>query len=133
MGEYKRHQEKPLTLGESRALYTTRSSSGGKAPVPDSALMDELMSQSDEVKLLVINKLSESMMHKAERIRLFTEKSPANDAEQQKQLEAKRDYYRQKYKLPEKLISLIGCIPPHTDEEREMVKEEYLKEKYGQP
>ena len=133
MGDYKKHQEKPLTAGESGALYATRSGNGGKAPVPDSTLMDELMSQSDEVKLLVINKLSESMMHRAEGKRLFTKESPANDAGQQKQLEAKRDYYRQKYKLPEKLIRLIGCIPPHTDEEREMAKEECLKEKYGQP
>ena len=57
--------------------------------------------------------------------------SYTNVVEWEKQVEVKREYYRQKYNLPESLINLIGCVPPHTDEEREKVREEYLMETYG--
>ena len=49
----------------------------------------------------------------------------------EKRLDAKRYEYRQKFRLPDNLIRLIGCVPPHTDEEREEAKEAYLMEKYG--
>lgn len=44
--------------------------------------------------------------------------SHADAAEWQKEAEAAKTYYRQKYNLPESLISLIGCISPLTDAER---------------
>ena len=50
---------------------------------------------------------------------------------EEKRLGAKRDEYRQKFRLPDNLIRLIGYVPSHTDEEREEAKEAYLMEKYG--
>lgn len=50
---------------------------------------------------------------------------------EEKRLDAKRDEYRQKFRLPDALIRLIGSVPSHTDEEREKAKEAYMMEKYG--
>ena len=41
------------------------------------------------------------------------------------------EHIRNAYHLPEDLVKLIGCVPPRSDEERENVKESYLREKYG--
>lgn len=134
MKEYKEYGNVPTAAGEPSASYSAVSSSGKIVP---SVLMDELMNQSDEVKLYIISQLSESMMRKAEaklgenQAIVKEQNSYTNVAEWEKQVEVKREYYRQKYNLPESLINLIGCVPPHTDEEREKVREEYLMEKYG--
>ena len=61
MKEYKEHQNKPMAANESLATYGTRANDAGAMSMPDSSLMDELLHQSDEVKLFIIEKLSESM------------------------------------------------------------------------
>ena len=126
MKEYKEVENKPMVAGEPQAAYW--GSSRGERFV-SGALMDELMRQTDEAKLYIISRLSESMMNLTKGTDVT---KPSTDAEEwEKQMEAKRDYYRKKFHLPERLIRHIGCIPPRTDEEREKAKEEYLMEKYG--
>lgn len=130
MKEYKKYEDKKQAAGEPLPVYASPSLKEKGVP---SVLMDELMNQPDEIKLYIISRLAESMKHKTKENPSFTTstESPDNAIERQKQLEAKRNYYRQKYNLPENLIRLIGCLPSHTDEEREKAKEEYLMEKYG--
>lgn len=134
MKEYKKHENKPMVANEPLVAYVGASTNS--QPV-STALMDELMGQSDEVKWYIINRLMGSMKYKKS-IKAVEKQSSADEseshadaAEWQKKAEAARDYYRQKYNLPESLISLIGCIPPLTDTEREKAKEEYLMEKHG--
>ena len=88
-------------------------------------LMDELLQQTDEVKLLIINRLSDSLRKK----QLKKETSVDLDA-WKKSMETKRKAVQQKYHLPDDLAQLLGCIPPLSDEEMEEAKEAYLQEKY---
>ena len=134
MKKYKKHEDKPMVANDPLAAYA-KASTNGQLVSP--ALIDELMGQPDEVKWYIINRLIGSMKHK-KGIKAVEKQSSADEseshadaAEWQKKAEAARDYYRQKYNLPESLISLIGCIPPLTDAEREKAKEDYLLEKYG--
>ena len=91
-----------------------------------SKMMDELLQQSDEVKLMVISRLVESMRKEP-----IVRKEPLNLEEWRKNMEVKRKELQREYNLPDDLIRLIGCIPPLSDEEREEAKEAYLREKYG--
>ena len=134
MKEYKKHEDKPMVVNEPLAAYAGSSTNG---QLVSTALMDELIGQPDEVKVYIINRLMGSMKHKKgikaveKQFSADESESHADAADWQKEAENARAYYRQKYNLPESLISLIGCIPPLTDAEREKVKEEYLMEKYG--
>ena len=90
------------------------------------SIMDELLQQNDEVKRTIISRLGESM--REERVI----RKEARDLEAWKRdMEAKRKELQRKYDLPDDLASLIGCVPPRSDEERERDKEVYLREKYG--
>ena len=88
-----------------------------------SALLDELLHQSTDVKLLIIQKLSESMMSPKEDEEQMKEKLAAR----RKEIEAKLDELH----VTGSLRRLIGAFPSITDEEMEAAKDEYFKEKYG--
>lgn len=88
-----------------------------------SALLDELLHQSNDVKLLIIQKLSESMMSPKEDEEQMKEKLAAR----RKEIEAKLDELH----VTGSLRRLIGAFPSITDEEMEAAKDEYFKEKYG--
>ena len=86
-------------------------------------LMDELLRQSNDVKLMIIKKLSESML-----IGSFVDSSKENqEFARQKEIEAKLDELH----VTGNLRHLVDAFPSITDEEMETVKEEYFKEKYG--
>ena len=88
-----------------------------------SALMDELLHQSNDVKLLIIQKLSESMMTPPKEDKSREEKLAAR----RKEIEAKLDDRH----VTGSLRNLIGSFPAITDEEMEAAKDEYFKEKCG--
>lgn len=88
-------------------------------------LMEELLQQTDEVKLVIINRLTDSMLKKR------PEKEASVDLDTwKKAMETKRKEMQQKYNLPDDLAQLLGCIPPISDEEMEEAKVAYLQEKY---
>ena len=128
MKEYKQIPEEttgkvhePVVAYEVSSYYKN-----GNAPGISERIMDELLGQSDEVKLMVISRLAESMRRESV---LREEKSGLE--EWKKTMEIKRKELQRKYNLPDELTRLIGCIPPRSDEEREEAKEAYLREKYG--
>lgn len=90
-----------------------------------SALLDELLHQSNEVKLLIIQKLSESMMTPPKEDKSREEKLAA----QRKEIEAKLDELH----VTGSLRNLIGAIPMLEGEDFDWKKEKeaYLMEKYG--
>lgn len=89
------------------------------------ALMDELLHQSNDVKLLIIQKLSESMMTPSKEEQSREEKLTAR----RKEIEAKLDELH----VTGSLRNLIGAIPVLEDEDFDWKKEKeaYLMEKYG--
>lgn len=89
------------------------------------ALMDELLHQSNDVKLLIIQKLSESMMTPSKEEQSREEKLAAR----RKEIEAKLDELH----VTGSLRNLIGAIPVLEDEDFDWKKEKeaYLMEKYG--
>ena len=87
MNEYESHQEKNTVANEAWVAYNAHLADIGKMSVLGSALMDELLHQSDEIKLLIINKLSESMIRQKD-----AEKTEnAAEASKRKEIEAKLD------------------------------------------
>ena len=90
-----------------------------------SALMDELLHQSNDVKLLIIQKLSESMMTPPKEDESRKEKLAAR----RKEIEAKLDELH----ITGSLRDLIGAIPLLEGEyfDWKKGKEAYLMEKYG--
>ena len=129
MKEYKQISEKAVErVQEPTAVYGVSSYYGkeGNAWGVSERIMDELLEQSDEVKLIVISRLAESM-RKGSAIR----EENSGMEEWKKTMYIKRKELQQKYDLPDDLTRLIGCIPPRNDEEREEAKEAYLREKYG--
>ena len=90
-----------------------------------SALLDELLHQSNEVKLLIIQKLSESMMTPPKEDKSREEKLAAR----RKEIEAKLDELH----VTGSLRNLIGAIPMLEGEDFAWKKEKeaYLMEKYG--
>lgn len=91
-------------------------------------IMDMLLQQTPQIKLMIINKLSESLMEA-----IPTDAPAQNTAETDiKAMEEKRKYYQQKYNLSENLSQLIGIVPASSvDEDWKQTKEDYLREKYG--
>lgn len=90
-------------------------------------MMDELLQQSDDVKIMIIERLSASMRSKSRHSTL----SAADYEAWKKSVLQEREKIRNTYHLPEDLVKLIGCVPPRSDKERENVRESYLREKYG--
>ena len=90
-----------------------------------SALLDELLHQSNDVKLLIIQKLSESMMTSSKEDKSREEKLAAR----RKEIEAKLDELH----VTGSLRNLIGAIPMLEGEDFDWKKEKeaYLMEKYG--
>ena len=90
-----------------------------------SALLDELLHQSNDVKLLIIQKLSESMMTPPKEDKSREEKLAAR----RKEIEAKLDELH----VTGSLRNLIGAIPMLEGEDFDWKKEKeaYLMEKYG--
>lgn len=90
-----------------------------------SALLDELLHQSNEVKLLIIQKLSESMMTPPKEDKSREEKLAAR----RKEIEVKLDELH----VTGSLRNLIGAIPMLEGEDFDWKKEKeaYLMEKYG--
>ena len=90
-----------------------------------SALLDELLHQSSDVKLLIIQKLSESMMTPPKEDKSREEKL----AVRRKEIEAKLDELH----VTGSLRNLIGAIPMLEGEDFDWKKEKeaYLMEKYG--
>ena len=89
------------------------------------ALMDELLHQSDEVKLMIIHRLKESMM-------ADQPAKPSKEeqmAARRKEIEAKLDELH----VTGSLRNLVGAIPLMEGEDYDWKKEKeaYLREKYG--
>lgn len=129
MKEYKQIPEKTMEkVQEPAAVYGVSSYYGkeGNAWGVSERIMDELLVQSDEVKLMVISRLAESM-----RVSSAVREENLGFEEWKKSMDFKRKELQQKYDLPDDLTQLIGCMPPRNDEEREEAKEAYLREKYG--
>lgn len=129
MKEYKQIPDKAVEkVQEPAVVYGTSSYSGkeGNALGISEGIMDELLGQSDEVKLMVISRLAESM-RKETAIR----EENLGLEEWKNAMAVKRKELQRKYDLPDDLARLIGCMPPRSDEEREEAKEAYLREKYG--
>ena len=87
MNEYESHQEKNTVANEAWVAYNAHLADIGKMSVLGSALMDELLHQSDEIKLLIINKLSESMIRQKD----AKKTENAAEASKRKEIEAKLD------------------------------------------
>lgn len=124
MNEYESHQEKNTVANEAGVAYNAHLADIGKMSVLGSALMDELLHQSDEIKLLIINKLSESMIRQKD-----AEKTEnAAEASKRKEIEAKLDELH----VTGSLRRLFGAAP-FIDESDDWKKEKetYLMSKYG--
>ena len=124
MNEYESHQEKNTVANEAWVAYNAHLADIGKMSVLGSALMDELLHQSDEIKLLIINKLSESMIRQKD-----AEKTEnAAEASKRKEIEAKLDELH----VTGSLRRLFGAAP-FIDESNDWKKEKetYLTSKYG--
>ena len=111
--------KEPLVGYASPAVHTTERAVG-----ISSALMDELLHQSNDVKLLIIQKLSESMMTPSKEEQSREEKLAAR----RKEIESKLDELH----VTGSLRNLIGAIPVLEDEDFDWKKEKeaYLMEKY---
>lgn len=129
MKEYKQIPEKTVEkVQEPAVVYGTSSYYGkkGNAFGISERIMDELLGQSDEVKLMVISRLAESMRKEP------TVREEKTDLEEWKNAMAvKRKELQRKYNLPDDLARLVGCLPPRSDKERGEAKGAYLREKYG--
>ena len=125
MKEYAENLDiQPGDVKEPLVGYTSPAFQGkGKQAGISSALMDELLHQSNDVKLLIIQKLSESMMTPPKEEKSREEKLAAR----RKEIEAKLDELH----VTGSLRRIIGAFPSITDEEMEAAKAEYFKEKYG--
>ena len=124
MNEYESHREKNTVANEAWVAYNAHLADIGKMSVLGSALMDELLHQSDEIKLLIINKLSESMIRQKD-----AEKTEnAAEASKRKEIEAKLDELH----VTGSLRRLFGAAP-FIDESNDWKKEKetYLMSKYG--
>lgn len=124
MNEYESHREKNTVANEAWVAYNARLTDAGKMSVLGSALMDELLHQSDEIKLLIINKLSESMIRQKD-----AEKTESDaKSSKRKEIEAKLDELH----VTGSLRRLFGAAP-FIDESDDWKKEKetYLMSKYG--
>ena len=112
--------KEPLVGYASPAVHATERAAG-----ISSTLMDELLHQSNDVKLLIIQKLSESMMTPPKEDESRKEKLAAR----RKEIEAKLDELH----VTGSLRNLIGAIPVLEGEDFDWKKEKeaYLMKKYG--
>ena len=112
---------------EPSAEYGILSYRKGNAGGISDRIMEELLQQTDEVKLMIISRLTDSMRRKRP-----TEDTAKDLEAWKKSMEVKRNDIQRQYHLPDDLMQLLGCIPPLTDEETDEAKEAYLREKYGE-
>lgn len=119
MKEYKEVENNLMVANESQAVY--RGSPRGERFV-SGELMDELMRQSDEAKLYIISRLSESMMKDP------VEAPDPMKQEKRKEIEAKLDELH----VTGGLRRLFGAAPfIDEDDDWKKEKEAYLRNKYG--
>lgn len=112
-------------VNEPVAAYSASAPQETAIPGLSDEILNELLRQKDEVKLMLIHKLAESMMKNS-----YAEKSVALEETGNKDLmEAKRRYVQKKYGLSESLTRLIGVLPQDVDWKD--AKLAYLEEKYG--
>ena len=125
MNEYKSHQDKNKVAHEAWVAYNTHHTDRGKMSVLDSNLMDELLHQSDEIKLLIINKLSESLIMQKD---VEETESTTKLSNKRKEIEAKLDELH----VTGSLRRLFGAAPLiDEDDDWKKEKEAYLTSKYG--
>ena len=125
MNEYKSHQDKNKVAHEAWVTYNTHHTDRGKMSVLDSTLMDELLRQSDEIKLLIINKLSESLIKQKDAEKT---ESTVELSNKRKEIEAKLDELH----VTGSLRRLFGASPLiDEDDDWKKEKEAYLTAKYG--
>ena len=125
MNEYESHQEKNTVANEAWVAYNARLTDAGKMSVLGSALMDELLRQSDEIKLLIINKLSESLIKQKDAEKT---ESTVELSNKRKEIEAKLDELH----VTGSLRRLFGASPLiDEDDDWKKEKEAYLTAKYG--
>ena len=125
MNEYKSHQDKNKDAHEAWVTYNTHHTDRGKMSVLDSTLMDELLRQSDEIKLLIINKLSESLIKQKD---VEKTESTVELSDKRKEIEAKLDELH----VTGSLRRLFGASPLiDEDDDWKKEKEAYLTAKYG--
>ena len=112
--------KEPLAGYASPAVHTAERAAG----IP-STLLDELLHQSNDVKLLIIQKLSESMMTPPKEDKSREEKLAAR----RKEIEAKLDELH----VTGSLRRVIGAMPVLEGEDFDWKKEKeaYLMGKYG--
>lgn len=125
MNEYKSHQDKNKVAHEAWVAYNTHHTDRGKMSVLDSTLMDELLRQSDEIKLLIINKLSESLIKQKN---VEKTESTVELSNKRKEIEAKLDELHVTGSL-RRLFGASPLIDEGDDWKKE--KEAYLTAKYG--
>lgn len=128
MKEYKpivSHTE--TTVGEPAVSYNYLAENKGFTEY-SGQIMDMLLQQTPQIKLMIINKLSESLMEA-----IPTDAPAQNTVETDiKVMEEKQKYYQRKYNLSEDLSKLIGIVPASSvNEDWKQAKEDYLREKYG--
>lgn len=127
MKEYKPIVSHTAAVGEPAVSYNNLTENKGFTEY-SGQIMDMLLRQTPQIKLMIINKLSESLMET-----IPTDAPVQNTAETDiKVMEEKRKYYQRKYNLSEDLAQLIGIVPASSvDEDWKQAKEDYLREKYG--
>lgn len=103
-----------------------RTLSQGQVTIVPKIIMDELLHQSNDVKLLIIQKLSESMRTGQAQVE---DREAKQMADKRKEIEAKLDELH----VTGSLRRLIGAIPDtgSGDYDWKKEKEAYLMEKYG--
>lgn len=88
-------------------------------------MMDVLLRQNPQIKIMIINKLSESLLGSevpSDQVSVDTDKES---------IEEKRKYYQKKYNLSDGLAKLLGAVPASSiDDNWKEAKEKYLREKY---
>ena len=127
MKEYKPIVSHTAAVGEPTVLYNNFTENKGFTEY-SGQIMDMLLRQTPQIKLMIINKLSESLMEA-----IPTDAPAQNTVETDiKVMEEKQKYYQRKYNLSENLSQLIGIVPASSvDEDWKQTKEDYLREKYG--
>ena len=125
MKEYTdRNDIHPGLVSEPVSTYSSPSSIQRKASILSASLMDELLRQDDDVKLWIIQQLSESMMSKRQ-----DEADISRQSAKRKLIEAQLDELH----ITGSLRRLVGVVPTREGEEEDWKKEKeaYLMEKYG--
>lgn len=127
MKEYAEMPEDTQSGKVKEALASYATPLQGKVTIVPKIIMDELLHQSNDVKLLIIQKLSESMRTGQAQVE---DREAKQMVDKRKEIEAKLDELH----VTGALRRLIGAVPytGSGDYDWKKEKEAYLMEKYGE-